>query len=123
MLMRAKVDYFQVEGHHREIDRRLQNWARWLYSGGGGGARGVFALVQSAPDPADRGGPALVDGADAAVMQRAVVALPEKHRHAINWAYAKCGNPRREAQRLAVSLEGLGLLVRDARQMLLNRKA
>lgn len=123
MLMRAKVDFFQVEAGQREIDRRLQNWARWLRNVGTGGARGVFAMVRSARSADDRDGPVVVDGADAAQVQRAVSALPEKHRHAINWSYVDGGNPRRAAQRLAVSLEGLALLVRDARQMLINRNA
>jgi DNA-directed RNA polymerase specialized sigma24 family protein len=62
-----------------------------------------------------------VDKIDAAKIQSAVVALPTKHRLALSWAYIKRSNPRKAAQTIGVTMQGLRDLVNDARQMLINR--
>jgi DNA-directed RNA polymerase specialized sigma24 family protein len=62
-----------------------------------------------------------VDTSDAIKIAKAVVALPAPHRAAVNWSYIKPISPRRAAQAIGTSLEGLALYLRDGRQMLINR--
>jgi DNA-directed RNA polymerase specialized sigma24 family protein len=64
-----------------------------------------------------------VDGMDAQRIAKAVGHLPEPHRKALHWSYIRPVNPRRAASDLGTTLDGLALLVRDGRQMLVNREA
>lgn len=126
MLMRAKVDFFEVAEGQRDMDRRLHNWAIWCNGSAGGEGHPMWRLYRTPPargEVAPCGGVVSVDRMDAVRIAKAVAALPEKHRRALNWCYVKPSAPKRAAQSLAVSLEGLALLVRDARQMLINRSA
>ena len=122
MLMATRtVDFHQVEAHQREIDGRLKNWAMSCNSSGPPQVSPMFRLYR--PDNWERGTARVpVDHADAARIAKGVAALPEKHRKAINWAYLKPVNPRRACQEIGVSMDGLALLLRDGRQMLINRK-
>lgn len=118
------INFDYVEPHHEAIDASLRNWARWVK--GGHGNRDVHPMFrQYRPDNWERDvsphDP--IDALKAADMQKAVGRLPEKHRHAIGWVYVIGGSPRRQAQKLAVSLDGLYMLIRDGRQMLINRGA
>ncbi len=58
---------------------------------------------------------------DAALMEQAVYALPEKHREAVRWWYVYRRNPAAMARSLGVSKQGLADLVGDGRTMLQNR--
>jgi DNA-directed RNA polymerase specialized sigma24 family protein len=62
-----------------------------------------------------------VDTLDAVLLEKAVSALPEKHRAAVRWSYVHAGNPVAMARALAVSKQGLSDLVGDGRTMLQNR--
>jgi len=64
-----------------------------------------------------------VDRIDAMRIAKAVAALPVPHRSAVNWAYVRPVSPRRACQAIGTTMEGLALLLRDGRQMLLNRGA
>jgi hypothetical protein len=126
MATRIEPDFHAVEAKHTEIHARLENWARWCNGSAGSTTSPMFRLY-IAPARA-RGAEHTwsgvpVDGMDAARIAKHVAQLPEKHRHALNWSYIKPVNPRRAAQMIGVTLEGLLLLVRDGRQMLLNRRA
>ena len=121
----AYVDFSLVKPEHREIDARLANWAKWSYSRHGGQSSPTFRLYRSTDArriDSDAKGPA-VDAIDAQRVQKAVSALPTKHRQAISWAYIKPTNPRKAATGLGVTLQGLADLVTDGRQMLVNRGA
>ena len=48
--------------------------------------------------------------------------LPVNHRLALSWAYIKCSSPGKAARSLGLSLQGLRDMVRDGRQMLVNRR-
>jgi hypothetical protein len=120
------IDFHAVEEKHRGIHERLLNWARWCNGTPGASSSPMFRLYV-APARA-RGAEHTwtsigVDTHDASRIAKAVVALPEQHRKALNWSYLKPINPRRAASSLGTSLEGLALLVRDGRQMLVNRNA
>lgn len=127
MLMKVKnyVDFHQVEPHQREIDARLQNWARWCRGTTVPMTSPMFRMVPPPPrvrgDMAYQTAGAVVDRMDAAKIAKAVAALPQGHRSAINWHYVKPVSPTRACQAIGVTQEGLFTLVRDARQMLLNR--
>ncbi len=129
MLMRTRtdVDFHAVDERHHAIHIRLENWARWCNGREAGSVSPMFRMYRS-PARA-RGaehtwaiGPQ-VDGMDAQRIAKAVARLPELHRKALAWCYIKPVNPRRQAADMGVTLEGLALLLRDGRQMLLNRGA
>jgi DNA-directed RNA polymerase specialized sigma24 family protein len=127
MLMATKaIDFHYVEAKHAEIHKRLQNWAQWCNGSGAPSVSPMFRLYRSAARA--RGAEAswsgiAVDGADASRIARFVGQLPEPHRRALAWCYIKPVSPRRAASEIGTTLEGLALLVRDGRQMLVNRKA
>ena len=56
-----------------------------------------------------------------AVLEKAVYALPEKHREAIRWWYVYRRDPVGMARLLGVSKQGLADLVNAGRTMLQNR--
>lgn len=126
-MKRDAVDFFLVEDKHLSIHARLINWSRWNYERSGGTVSPMFRLYRT---PADSNSEARtdvvrqhlpIDPLDADAIQKGVSLLPDPQRHALNWNYIKPSNPRRAAQKLGVSLEGLALLVRSGRLMLLNR--
>ena len=127
MLMRVKehIDFHAVEPHQREIDTRLANWARWCNGSYAPMSSPMFRMAP--PPPRVRGDMAYqsaglsVDKMDAAKIAKGVAALPASHRAAINWHYIKPVSPQRACQAIGTSKEGLALLVRDGRQMLINR--
>lgn len=127
MLMRSNsIDFHAVEDKHAEIHRRLLNWGRWCNGSGAPSTSPMFRLFIS-PARARAGeivqGGVPVDTGDASRMAKAVTALPAPHRAALNWSYVKPISPRRAASAIGTTLEGLALLVRDGRQMLVNKRA
>jgi hypothetical protein len=125
MLMRVKdIDFHAVEEKHAEIHKRLTNWARWCNGSGAPAMSPMFRLyIAPARARGDYGAASglPVDTSDAIKIAKAVVALPAPHRAAVNWSYIKPISPRRAAQAIGTSLEGLALYLRDGRQMLINR--
>ena len=63
-----------------------------------------------------------IDIIAAQAAQKAVTHLPQRNRLAISWCYIKRNSPRAAAQSLGESIEGLALLIRNGRQMLVNRR-
>jgi hypothetical protein len=125
MLMKTRfepVDFHVVDEKHEVIHKRLENWARWAHGGGGNGhVSPMFRLYR--PDNYERGPISTpVDGTDAQRIAKGVAHLPLPHRQAINWNYISPTNPRRACQNIGTSLEGLAVLVRHGRTMLVNRK-
>ena len=125
ILKRDDVDFHEVRDEHLDIHGRLVNWARWASGGRGGASTSpMFRQYRSndhwaAPDVSQP-----VDRLDAAAMEKAVVALPERYRVAIVWSYIKCYHGmsiRKACFALAVSPDGLAALVHDGRTMLKNR--
>ena len=128
MLMAVKIgiDFHAVEAKHHAIDARLKNWATWCRGSFSPSISPMFQMVRSSAQA--RGAEAswaasAVDGLDAQRIAKAVTHLPEPHRRALHWSYIKPINPRRAATEQGTTLDGLALLVRDARQMLVNRNA
>ncbi len=117
------VDYNHVPERHEAIDARLRNWARWVRVRPHGWQthpmwKNSRTSKQWEVSPYI-GTP--VDTLDAVLMEKAVSALPEKHRAAVRWSYVHAGNPVAMARALAVSKQGLADLVDAGRTMLKNR--
>lgn len=123
MRTRDTVDYNHVALEHEFIHARLENWARWVkVRPHGWQTAPMFRMFQSrarqweAPVIRDP-----VNTLDAVVLEKAVSALPEKHRAAIRWSYVYAGNPMAMARTLAVGKQGLADLVDAGRTMLKNK--
>ena len=125
--MRAQdtiVDYNHVQDRHQAIHARLENWRRWvIVRPHGWQVAPMFRMYQSKArqwEASPRIGTP-VDTIDAALMEQAVYALPEKHREAVRWWYVYRRNPAAMARSLGVSKQGLADLVEAGRTMLNNR--
>ncbi|MFA9288161.1 hypothetical protein ACCQ08_25550 [Comamonas sp. SY3] len=127
---RGYVDFNVVAEAQRPMDIRLVNWGRWCH---GPMRRDISPMFRGMPrepqlrQPGDVAAE-LMDPMDAAKVAKAVAQLPEKHRAALNWCYvmdsrSKEASPGRACKKLGTSLQGLADLLRDARQMLINRGA
>ena len=118
------VDYNHVQDRHQAIHARLDNWRRWvIVRPHGWQTAPMFRMYQSKArqwEASPRIGTP-VDNIDAALMEQAVYALPEKHREAVRWWYVYRRNPAAMARSLGVSKQGLADLVDAGRTMLQNR--
>ena len=125
MLMRVQeaVDYSHVKPEHEAVHERLSNWARWVRVRPQGWQTHPM-WRNSRTSRQWEASPHIstpVDTIDAALIEKAVYALPDKHRDAIRWWYVHAGNPVAMARRLGVSKQGLADLVDSGRTMLQNR--
>ena len=125
MLMRIQetVDYHYIKPEHEAIHARLVNWERGVRVR----PHGWFTHPMWRNSRTSRqwevspyiGVP--VNTIDAAMMEKAVYALPEKHREAVRWWYVYRRDPAAMARNLGVSKQGLADLVEAGRTMLKNR--
>jgi len=118
------VDYNRVQDRHQAIHARLENWRRWvIVRPHGWQVAPMFRMYQSKSRQWEAsphiGTP--VDAIDAALMEKAVYALPEKHREAVRRWYVYRRNPAAMARSLGVSKQGLADLVEAGRTMLQNK--
>jgi hypothetical protein len=120
--MKQPIDFHAVPHEHRHIDRRLLNWARWVRDRPQGFVHPMWRAYKSSEVWASEPG-IPVDSLDAADLERSVSALPERHRDALRWSYVYRGRPWKMCRALGVSEDGLAGLIRDGRQMLINRDA
>ena len=123
MRVQESVDYSHVPERHAAIHARLENWARWVrVRPHGWCTHPMFKNFRASKQwEASPHISTTVDTIDAALIEKAVYALPEKHRAAIRWSYVHAGNPVAMARSLAVSKQGLADLVDAGRTMLQNR--
>jgi hypothetical protein len=125
-MVRDMVDFFVVEEHQLGMHGRLENWGAWCRPGRGtSDSSPMFRLYRSAaqarwghPAPESRA----VDKLDAQAIAKGVIALPDPHMRSLQWYYVKPCSPERACRALATTRNGLALFVRDARQMLINRR-
>jgi len=119
------VDFHLVPAHQFAMDGRLRNWGTWCNSRAAASSSPMFRLTP--PGLATRRGDhgsresSTLDRSDAVRIAQALTALSPPHAAALNWYYVKPVAPRRAAEALGVSYEGLAALVIDGRQMLINR--
>ncbi len=117
------IDYSHVQDRHQVIHARLENWRRWVIVRPHGWCthpmfKNFRASKQWEVSPHIS---TPVDTIDAALIEKAVYALPDKHRDPIRWWYVHAGNPAATARNLGVSKQGLADLVDVGRTMLQNR--
>lgn len=124
---KPRVDFAAVPPSQWDIHDRLLNWARASRGGDKqtGAASPMFTLYRSGDARRAYGEETNlpVNRSDAILIAKGVYELPDKHRKALHWYYIHSGsNPVGAARDIAVTLEALAELVRDGRQMLINRK-
>lgn len=122
MLMKTKtVDFHHVEEHHKDMDKRLHNWSRWVKPRAPSWVSPMFRMYRSNAwqyhKPEHRES---CDMVDAMKLEKAVSKLPEKHREAIRWSYVFPVAPFKMQKSLGVTEQGLYDLKRSAVQMLIN---
>ena len=122
-VQQTNVDYNHVKPEHEAVHARLENWARWVrVRPHGWCTHPMFKNFRASKQwEASPHISTPVDTLDAVMIEKAVSALPEKHRAAVRWSYVFCGNPVGMARRLGVSKQGLADLVCVGRTMLQNR--
>lgn len=120
--MRESIDFHFVPSHQRAMDARLINWARYVRDRPVSWMSPMFRGYQSSEIWIHET-TVPVDQLDGQRMEKAVSALPDKHRTAVRWAYVFRGAPWRIRRRLAVTEQGLADLIEVGRQMLVNRQA
>lgn len=119
------TDLSHIPARHDAINQRLEEWARWVTVRPQAWAcQPMFRFVKSnarqwETDPHIH---VEINTLAAHEIERCVSFLPPVHRSAIRWAYVfsfiPMGKVRRE---LGVTVDGLGSLIDDARDMLKNR--
>ncbi len=117
------IDYSRIPVRHDAINLCLEQWGRWIIDRPRFEVHPMFRLYQSKarqwelPELFVPGNPH-----DHLEIERAVCALPAGHRTAIRWAYAYPWVPVNRVRReLGLTKEGLGHMLNDARDMLINR--
>ena len=120
--MKREVDLFFVPAHQSAMHERLENWAAYVRVGFAGKQHPMWANTQSnsrqwhAPELRKT-----CDTLDGHLMEKAVAALPVKHKEALRWYYVTGSGYWKICRALGVSIDGLNQLVVDGRTMLMNR--
>lgn len=123
-MKRDAIDFHVIPEKQQAIHARLENWERWVRVR----PHGWFTHPMWRNSRTSRqwevspyiGVP--VNTIDAMLIEKAVSALPVKHRDALRWYYVRKGNnPVAMARQLALSKQGLADLVEAGRTMLNNR--
>jgi DNA-directed RNA polymerase specialized sigma24 family protein len=123
-LKRDTIDFFLVEAHQIAIHERLCNWARYVAVRFTPAQHPMWRQSQSGsrqwhyPEPREE-----IDALDGMALERAISKLPVAHREALRWHYVWRTGPAKIRRLLGVTNGGLQKLVRDGRQMLMNRQA
>lgn len=122
-MRRDLIDFFIVEHHQLAIHLRLENWARTVETWRASGKQHPM-WAKSSSNSRQWHAPELTDPTDTLdghKMEKAVGALPLPNRDALRWNYVRRDGPLHAARALGVTKDGLLMLVRDGRQMLINR--
>lgn len=118
---RQYTDFHEVRPQHAEIHKELQNWARWALQPWGAKAQHpMFRWSKPAQHWSAVDVPEVTDPIAAFKIEKAVCKLSTKHQAAIRWSYVFQGPPRRTANKLGLTLDGLADMVHDGRTKLKN---
>lgn len=118
------VDFTQIPEAQMPMHMRMLNWGRWCHGSGHAQMSPMFRMYRSSDQWAEPvQGSAPVDTLDASRIAKAVIALPEDHRHAASWFYVNQCSPARACRLIGCGYAHLARLVLDGRTMLINRKA
>ena len=117
------IDFNHVEPNHHLIDADLQNWALWVRVSHRSPWTASPMFRQCRSNAWQWHTPEYRENCDllaAQAMEKAVSKLPERHRAAVRWRYVFKGSPRKMANALGLTLDGLAKHARDGVQMLCN---
>lgn len=123
-MKREPIDFFLIEHHQLAIHLRLENWARTVETWRTSGKQHPM-WAKSTSNARQWHEPDLrepTDTLDGHKLEKAVGMLPAQNRDALRWNYVTRGGPLHMARKLGVSKDGLLELVRNGRQMLINRR-
>mgnify|MGYP003577764184 CR=1 FL=1 len=125
MLMKTRpepIDFHLVDPKHQKAHAELENWARLVRVTGMRWVHPIWKMGKSNGRQWDV--PVLVaeiDKLSGWKVEKAVAALPEKHREALRWCYCYKDSPARQCRALGLTYEGLSNHIRAGRQMVINR--
>jgi hypothetical protein len=106
VIREAYIDFHAVEEKHLTIHGRLVNWGIWCKGTGHAETSPMFRLAIASARARSHDGVTFgvsVDRMDAQRIAKAVTALPEHHRSAVNWCYVKPIAPIRAARAITRS--------------------
>ena len=121
-MTKPHIDFNAVSYAHEPIHERLVNWARWVRPRKSSWVHPMFRGFKSSDTHSGHTVTVPLNPLDAQAVEKGVAALPESHKFAIRWCYVYGGQPRKAAQHVGESLEGLQVLIVNARTMLINRR-
>ena len=121
--IRETIDFAYIEPQHGDIHARLVNWGRWAEVRPSYKTCPMFRMARSnsrqwhQPEIRDT-----INTLDAADVEKAVSHLPPPYRDALRWFYViKYPSERVYRRKAGLAPEGLLRVLRDGRQMLVNR--
>jgi hypothetical protein len=118
-MKRDLCDFHAIRTEHVWVHERLQNWARWVRPGRGGGAVHPMFRHYRPDGYAEVSASTPIDSLDGQAVERCVVALPAAQRTALQWCYCFSWIPVHKVRRhLDVTERELVDLLHDGREML-----
>lgn len=121
-MTKVAINFNEVSRSHEPIHERLVNWARWVRPRPSSWVHPMWRGFKSNEIWTGSTASVPLDPLDAQAVEKGVSALPEAHRFSIRWCYVYGGQPRKAAQHVGETLEGLQALVVNGRQMLITRR-
>jgi len=119
--MKPAIDFARVEEHQLPIHKRLLNWRDCYIVRSGGKIHPMWRYAKSNSrqwhPPEIR---ATVDMEDAAVLEKVMRHLPEKHRDVLVWFYFDAASPAVARRAFGLPYDSLYRHLRDCRQMVIN---
>lgn len=125
-MKREPIDFFLVPDNQLDMHARLLNWAMWVSVSGGRFSAQSPMWRQGKSNGRQWHVPELraePDQSDGIKIERAVGLLPSPHAEALRWWYVRRYGPSKARRLLGTTSEGLFMLVKDGRTMLINRGA
>lgn len=121
-MIKTAPDFNAVAYAHEPMHERLINWARWVRPRPTSWVHPMWRGFKASEIWTGASTSVPLDPLDAQAIEKAVSALPEQHRFAVRWCYVFGGQPRKAAQHVGESMEGLYALIVNGRQMLISRR-
>lgn len=121
--MTTNPDFQYVAPEQKAMDTRLDNWARWVHVRPQAWVSPIWKLGKSNGrqwhEPELR---PTCDQQDGSKMEIAVRALPDVHMRSLRWFYVYRYSEQKFRREAGLTRDGLVQVLKDARQMLINRR-
>ncbi len=121
--MTKNPDFHFVPEDQKAIDARLENWSRYVAVKSPSWVSPIWKLGKSngrqwhAPEHRP-----MCDTLDGNAIEIAVRHLPELHMRAMRWFYVYRYSEQKFRREAGLTRDGLVQVLKDARQMLINRR-